>query len=118
MISMALQISILIGVLFFLGMIIFLMRKNSISLRNALLWFLTGAVMLVFGIFPRILGFISDFLGFDLPSNAFFTLLLGFVILILLQQTAVISRQTESIKTLTQANALLEKRIRELEEQK
>ena len=115
---MILQISIIIGVLFFFAMIILLLRKSSFTLRNALLWLLTATVMLVFGIFPELLGYFSNLLGFELPVNALFSLLLGFVILILLQQTAVISKQSENIKTLIQSNALLEKRIRELEEKK
>ena len=112
---MILQISIVIGVLLFFGLIILLMRKSSFSLRNSLLWLLTATVMLVFGIFPQLLDYLSVLLGFELPVNAVFTLLLGFVIIILLQQTASISRQSENIKTLIQTNALLEKRIRELE---
>jgi hypothetical protein len=112
---MILQIAIIIGVLFFLGMIILLLRKGSLSLRNALLWLLTAVAMLIFGIFPNLLGHLSEFLGFEMPVNALFTALLGFVIIILLQQTATISRQSESIKTLIQTNSLLEKRIRDLE---
>ena len=115
---MILQISIIIGVLFFFAMIILLLRKSSFTLKNALLWLLTATMMLFFGVFPQLLGYLSGLLGFELPVNALFTLLLGFVIIILLQQTAVISRQSENIKTLVQSNALLEKRIRELEERK
>ena len=113
---MILQIAIIIGVLFFFGMIVFLLRKKALSLRNALLWLLTATVMLIFGIFPDLLSYLSGLLGFELPVNALFSLLLGFVILILLHHTAIISRQSESIRTLIQANALLEKRIRELED--
>jgi len=112
---LTLQISIIIGVLFFFGMIILLLKKSSLSLKNALLWLLTATVMLIFGLFPQLLVYISGLLGFEMPVNALFSLLLGFVILILLHQTAVISRQSENIKTLIQENALLEKRIRELE---
>ena len=113
---MILQIVIIIGVLFFFGVIILLLRRSSLSLRNALLWLLTATVMLVFGLFPQLLGYLSGLLGFEMPVNALFSLLLGFVILILLHHSAVISKQSESIKTLVQENALLEKRIRELEE--
>jgi len=59
---------------------------------------------------------IAGLLGFELASNALFSLLLGFVIVILLSLTAIVSRQSERIKTLVQTTALLEKRIRELEE--
>jgi type II secretory pathway component PulJ len=41
---------------------------------------------------------------------------LGFVVIILLSLTSIVSKQNERIKTLVQANTLLEKRIRELEE--
>lgn len=113
---MTLQISIIVGVLLFFGIIILLLRKSSLSLRNALLWLLTATVMLIFGIFPGSLNFISELKGFELPVNAIFTLLLGFIIVILLHHTSIISKQSENIKTLTQTNALLERRIRDLEE--
>ena len=113
---MILQILIIIGILCFFGMILILLRKKSLSLRNALLWLLTATVMLIFGIFPDLLSYLSGLMGFELPVNALFSFLLGFVILILLHHTAIISGQSESIKTLIQVNALLEKRIRELED--
>ena len=113
---MLLQLSFIFGVLLFLFMILMLLRKGSLSLRNALLWLLTAGVMLIFGIFPNLLFNIAYSLGFELPINALFSVLLGFVIIILLNQTAIISRHSDNIKTLTQTNALLEKRIRKLEE--
>jgi hypothetical protein len=114
--NIVLQISIVSGVIFFFGVIILLLRKNAFSLKYALLWLLTAAAMLALAIFPGILTRISHALGFEVASNALFTLLLGFVIIILLQQTAIVSQQSEKIKNLGQTNALLEKRIRELEE--
>jgi hypothetical protein len=118
MVNMILQISIIAGVLFFFALIVLFLRKNAFSVKYALLWLLSATAMLITGIFPGILMQIARVLGFEVPSNALFTLLLGFVIIILLQQTASISRQTDMIKTLVQANALLEKRIRELEDNK
>lgn len=111
-----LQAFIICGVVLFLGLILLFLRKKAFSLRYALLWLLTATVMLLFGIFPGILSRISIALGFQVASNALFTLLLGFIIIILLQQTAIVSQQAEKIKALAQMNALLEKRIRELEE--
>jgi len=116
--NIILQISVIIGVLFLFGLILFFLRKNAFSLKYALLWLLSVSVMLIIGIFPDILVYIAYILGFEVPANALFTLLLGFIIIILLQQTATISQQADKIKTLVQTNALLEKRIRELEENK
>jgi len=116
--NIILQISIIAGVLFLFGLILFFLRKNAFSLKYALLWLLSVTVMLILGIFPDILIYIAHLLGFEVPANALFTLLLGFIIIILLQQTANISQQADKIKTLVQTNALLEKRIRELEDGK
>ena len=113
-----LQIVFISGVLCFLGLIIFFLRKNAFSLKYTLLWLLTAFVMLTVSIFPAILAFFANLLGFELISNAVFSLLLGFIITILFSLTSIVSKQTENIKTLAQTISLLEKRTRELEEEK
>jgi len=115
---MVLQIVIITGVLCFFGLIVFFIRKNSITMKYALLWFFAVFVMLIVSIFPDTLAYIANVFGFVLFSNAVFSLLFGFVIVILLSLTSIVSKQTERIKTLVQMIALLEKRIRELEEKK
>ena len=110
-----LQISVIVALLALLGLIIVLLRKNALSLRYALLWIFSIMVMLVVSIFPPVLSFIADILGFEVASNALFSLLFAFVILIILSLSSIVSRQSEKIKTLAQTCALLEQRIRELE---
>ena len=116
MLNTVLQYSIIIGVVFFFGIIILFLRKKSLSLKYSLLWLLSGCVMLVLSIFPGLLAFVSGMLGFQVASNALFALMLGFVLVIILSLTSIVSIQSEKIKTLIQTSALLEKRIRELEE--
>ena len=116
--NFVLQVSIVSGVVVFFALILLFLRRKAFSLKYALLWMAAATVMLVFGVFPQVLLRLAHALGFEVASNALFTLLLGFVIVILLQQTAIVSRQTEKIKTLAQTTALLEKRVRELEEEK
>ena len=55
-------------------------------------------------------------LRFEVVSNMVFTMLFGFVLLVLLILSATASTQTEEIKRLTQHNAILEHRVRQLEE--
>ena len=116
MVNIVQQVSVIVGVICFFMLILLFLRKNTLLLKYALIWLLTATVMLIFSLFPGILVSIARALGFELASNALFALLLGFVIIILLQLTAAVSRQSENVKTLIQTNALLEKRIRELEE--
>ena len=111
-----LQYSFIFGIVFFLGIVIFFLRKNALSLRYALLWLFSAFFMLIISIFPNILDSVAKLMGFEVASNAIFSILLGFNIVILLQLTSIVSRQAEKIKTLVQTSALLEKRIRELEE--
>jgi hypothetical protein len=111
-----LQYFFIIGVVFFFGIIIFFLRKKALSLKYTLLWLVSAFVMLIVSIFPSILVFISEKLGFQVVSNALFALVLGFVLIILLSLTSIVSKQTEKIKTLVQVIAILEKRVRELEE--
>ena len=86
-----------------------------LSLKYTLLWLFSAFIMLIVSIFPDILRTVAKLLGFEIASNAVFSLMLGFVIIILLSLTAIASKQTENIKKLAQTIALLEKNIRELE---
>jgi hypothetical protein len=113
--NMFLQILFIIGIISFIIVIIILIRKKSLMLKYSLLWLFSSILMLIVSIFPNILTFISTILGFQIVSNAIFALLLGFILMILLSLTSIVSKQTQRIKTLIQANALLEKRVRKLE---
>jgi hypothetical protein len=111
-----LQYFFIFGLLFLFGLVIYLLRKNALSLRYTLIWLFSILVMLVVSIFPGILVFISEIFGFQVASNALFALILGFLLIILLSLTSIASRQNEKIKTLAQVIAILEKRVRELED--
>ena len=115
MLMPVLQIVFIVGVLCFFGAITLLLKKNALSLKYSLLWYFSALIMLSVSVFPAIPVFIAKLLGFELASNAIFSLLLFFAILILLSLTSIISKQNEKIKTLIQVNALLEKRVGELE---
>ena len=111
-----LQISFIIGIFCFIGLIIFFLRKKSLSLKYSLLWLLSSLIMLIVSLFPNILTLISKILGFQVASNALFAIIIAFILMLLLSLTSIVSKQTQKIKILTQVNALLEKRVRELEE--
>jgi len=110
-----LQIFFIAGSFIFFCIIIILIKKQTLSLKYSLLWLFATLVMLIISIFPGILRFFADLFGFELSSNALFSLLFGFIIIILLSLTSIVSKQTDKIKTLVQNNSLLEKRLRELE---
>ena len=109
------QYLFIFGLVFLFGLVILLLRKNALSLKYTLLWLFSIFIMLVVSIFPGVLVFISEIFGFQIASNALFALILGFILIILLSLTSIVSRQNEKIKTLAQVIAILEKKVHELE---
>lgn len=100
--------------LYFILILLFLKRK-ALELKYTLLWFLAGGVMGVVIIFPRLLVHITRFLGIESIMNGLYVLCIGFIIIILMALTSIVSKQMMKIRVLVQENAMLEKRIREIE---
>ncbi len=69
-------------------------------------------------IWSQTLAYIISIIGIQGNMNGLFILMIAFVIVILMSITAIVSKQSEKIKLLTQTIAMLEKRIRELEDKK
>ncbi len=118
MISLKLQILMLIAILVYFVLLWMLLRKRSLNLKYTLLWIFSGAVMLVFGVFPNLLSWISEKIDIATPTNALFAIMFFCIIIILMSLTAIVSKLNEKTKRLIQTIAMLEKRIRELEENK
>lgn len=118
MISNKLQIVMLLAVGFYFVILWLLLRKRSLNLKYTLLWIFSGIVMLILGIFPSILSWIAETLDVYAPTNALFAMMFFCVIIILMSLTAIVSKLNEKSKRLIQTIAILEKRLRELEEKK
>ena len=114
--SLFLRIDLLVGVLLYLGVILWLLKKNRLTIRYSIIWFLIGFVLLIFALFPYIVLVLRDLLQVELAANLVFLLVLAFVLMILLSLSSIVSGFSEKIKRLSQHNALLERRVRELEQ--
>lgn len=110
-----LQLTFIIGALLYLIVIFWLLKKHRLSVKYAILWLICGFVMLLFALFPYIVYVLRSLTGVQVVSNLIFLMIIAFMMLILLSLTAAVSALAEKLKTLTQANALLEKRLREVE---
>lgn len=118
MISMKLQILMLLAVAVYFLLLWYLLRKRSLNLKYTLLWIFSGAVMLVMSAFPQILSWLSEKVDIQAPTNALFAIMFFCVIIILMSLTAIVSKLNNKSKRLIQTIAMLEKRVRELEERK
>ncbi|MFU0826417.1 MAG: DUF2304 domain-containing protein [Lachnoclostridium sp.] len=116
MLSSSLRLSLSVGLLVYFLLIFSLLKRKTLSLRYTLLWIFGGIGMGILLIFPELLAWFTRLAGIQLVSNGLFAIILFFILIILISITAIVSRQSDNIKRLVQHNALLEKRIRELEE--
>ena len=114
--SPLLRISLCVGIAVYFTFIIIFLRKKALALKYTILWIVSGFLMLLVVLFPRIINYVSKILGIVPPANAVFTLELFFLIVILMSITSIVSKLDEKMKKMIQYTALLEKRIRELEE--
>lgn len=99
-----------------LGIVIELIRTRKLRERYALLWLATAGMILFFALWRSGLHNLSKALGVAYPPNALFVLAMLFVLVLLLHFSTVISKLTDRTTHLTQRLALLEDRLREVEE--
>lgn len=89
-----------------------------LELKYTLLWLVAGVVMGGMIFFPESLGWFVRHLGIQSKMNGLFILCFAFSISILMALTSIVSRQQMKIRILIQELSMMEKRIRELEEQR
>ena len=115
-INLTLRLDMFLGAVVFLVVILWLLKKGRLTVRYSIIWLMAGGALLVFAVFPYIVLVLRDWLNIEIPVNVIFTLVLAFVLLLLLSLSTIVSGFAEKLKRLAQENALLEKRVRELEQ--
>lgn len=115
MITPKMQIVAVIAVALFFVMLIWLLRKNRMELRYALLWFFCGVFMLVLALFPGLLDRFARFIGIYSSVNALFAVALFLALMLILSLTSIASREKQEIVRLIQELAVLENRVGKLE---
>ena len=116
MIATRLRVLLLIAVCIYFIMVFCLLRRKTLNLKYTLLWLASGSVMLILALFPQLLQSFASLVGIYDPMNALFSLIIFCIIIILMSLTAIVSKLNRKTKTLIQALALLEKRVRDSED--
>jgi len=88
-----------------------LIRSRRLQERYALLWLLTGLVILILAIWRGALEELASLVGISYPPSALFVLASFFVLLLLLHYSTVISKLSEQNMILAQRLAQLEHRV-------
>lgn len=91
--------------------IITLFVKNKrISIKYSIVWYLSSLVLLLLVMFPSLLRFFADLLKIQVASNMIFAFIIGFLFIITMSLSIIVSEQKEQIRLLIQEVSLLKKR--------
>ena len=115
MLPVNLRIVLIVAISCYFILILLFLKRKALELKYTLLWILAGIVMLFFVVFPNLLFNMVNLLGIQTLMNGLYIICIGFIIIILMALTSIVSRQTRKIRELIQENAMLEKRLREVE---
>lgn len=116
MIPATLRVSLIIAVICYFVVILYFLKQKALNLKYTLLWLVAGVVMGILVMVPELLMSVIHVFGIQDNMNGLFIFSIGFIIMILLSLTSIASRQNRKIRTLTQELAILDKRVRDLEE--
>lgn len=110
------QFFLILGAAVLLLVIFALLKKGRMSVKYSLLWLALAVVLVIFAVYPYVVYVLRDLLDVEMPVNLVFMLMFCFVLLVLLSLSIAVSQLADKCRRLTQANAILEKRVRDLEQ--
>jgi hypothetical protein len=109
------QLVAVAGATLLLFVVLELVRRRRLLERYALLWLLSGVVLLGLAVWRGLLEKISSTIGVVYPPNALFFVAFSFILLLLLHFSVAVSRLADQSKVLAQRLALLEEQVRRQE---
>ena len=111
------EIAMILGSVGLLLIVLELVRRRRLKEEYSLLWLLTAVVLLALSLWRSSLDLIAKLMGVFYPPTALFVVGFGFVLLLLLYFSTIISKLSGENSNLTQRLAILDWRVRQLEEQ-
>lgn len=105
--SVSLRIALLIFALFLVFVTTYILKKGRIPEKYSLLWYFISFIILLLAIFPSILTFISDKIGFQAVSSFIIGVLLVLLTFITMALTIIVSGQKKKTTLLIQEISLI-----------
>jgi len=102
------QIFVALIVVVFLFYVVSKLRKEQIEFKYALVWIISGIIILLLAVFPGILAWAAAVIGVGLPLNLVFFLGIILNLFISFALTVTYSKLKNMIYRVTQMNAILD----------
>ncbi|MCP1225887.1 DUF2304 domain-containing protein [Sebaldella sp. S0638] len=113
--TIRLKILLIMIALFALIFIFNLIRKKVVDLKHVLMWIFTASMILIFSLFPSLIGIISKLLGIKEEVNSLFFLNGVLLIMTVFSLSIVQSKNSRKLKKCIQELTLLKKELEEKE---
>ena len=109
MIDWKIKVAAVVALLLVVVIITHFVKKNRITVKYAIIWYIALLVLMLFSIFPELLGWLTNLVGMQLSSNFLFVLLIAFLFFICISLTIIVSEQKEQIRKLIQEVSIIKK---------
>lgn len=103
---------ILVGILL-IGIILRLLVKKKLNESNAVLWIFIGLLVVLSGIFPRVVQRLSAFFLITYPPAFIFTIAIIILLFIVLKNTIIISELTAKVQETATEMSILNQELNE-----
>lgn len=107
--SLSLKITSIIFLLILILLVLHLVKKEKITIKYSLVWFMPSILLFIFILVPGFLNWTTKALGFQTSSNMILTLLVGLLLIITMALTVIVSTQKGQIRLLIQEISILKK---------
>lgn len=108
---MSLMLRIILIITSFLLVLLVLRKihKAKLSIDDAIYWIISAGVLFLISLFPQLVMYVSDFIGFQSPSNFVFLVIIFLIIVKLFTMTIQLSNEKRRLNQLIQTLALRDK---------
>lgn len=114
--SPTLRLVLILAMAVYFSVLLLFVRRQGLNLKYFLLWLVMGVLLLILILFPGILTFLAHLFGIHSEMNALISAICFFTMLLEISLTAILSRMNDKLTRTIQHTALLEQRVRELEQ--
>lgn len=83
-----------------------LLLRRQLREKYAVLWLTIGLAVLLLGVFPQALAWLTSTLGFQLPANLIFTMAIGLLLAVTLHLSWELTRSEERLRRLAEEAAI------------
>ena len=113
MMSSSLRLWVFIVALIIILVIVQILRKGRVPIKYSLLWFISASIIMLVAVFPNILNFMANLMGFKTISNMVIGIMLVILLFITMSLTIIVSGQKEKITLLIQEVSILKRKVEE-----